>query len=596
MQSKTSIQPERDLAIQVQGLTKSYGKVRALRGIDLEVGRGEIFGFLGPNGAGKTTTIRCLLDMIRPDGGKALLLGLDPQADPVAVQARTGYLPGEMQFYDNLTVERQLRFFSDMRDGRAEWGYVRQLAERLDLDLKPQIKNLSKGNKQKVGVIQALMHRPELLLLDEPTSGLDPLMQQEVLGLLREANAAGATVFFSSHIMSEVESVAGRVAIIRAGEIVEVAETESLTRRALNRLTVRFKRPVDVADFASLPGVDDPLPGRPGPAVTLQVSGRHGDAGAGPGPPARPGPGDRASQPGRGLPDLLQKVSFSKEIKTMKRLWTTFRYTFTGLRGQILGWGLGLALYGLMIVPMYDMLAAQQEQLQQMIASYPPEFLAFFGGDANSLITPAGFLGMYAFSMMPVIIGIFAVMAGSGLIVSDEERGRLDLIMAHPVGRTAFFFGRAPGRAGCLPWRSCSWAGWASACCWAAPAWASPGVRWLVPFLSLLVQTLVYVALALLLSMLLPSRSLAAMLTGLVMVASYFVSSLAFMDERLAALAKLMPYHYFQTVLSFARAEPGLAVRPAGRQPADDPAGLAALPAPRHPPERRRQLAPAAAP
>ena len=218
--------PSRDLAIQVQGLTKSYGKVRALRGIDLEVKRGEIFGFLGPNGAGKTTTIRCLLDMIRPDGGKALLLGLDPQVDPVAVQACTGYLPGEMQFYDNLTVERQLRFFSDMRNGRVEWGYVRQLAERLDLDLKPQIKNLSKGNKQKIGVIQALMHRPELLLLDEPTSGLDPLMQQEVLSLLREANAAGATVFFSSHIMSEVENVAGRVAIIRSGEIVEVAETE----------------------------------------------------------------------------------------------------------------------------------------------------------------------------------------------------------------------------------------------------------------------------------------------------------------------------------------------------------------------------------
>jgi ABC-2 type transport system ATP-binding protein len=256
MNAKSTIIANGEPAVQVQGLTKSYGTVRALRGLDLEVKRGEIFGFLGPNGAGKTTTIRCLLDMIRPDGGKALLLGLDPQADPVAVQARTGYLPGEMQFFDNLTAERQLRFFSDMRNGRAEWSYVRQLAERLDLNLKLQIKNLSKGNKQKVGVIQAFMHRPELLLLDEPTSGLDPLMQQEVLGMLREANTAGATVFFSSHIMSEVENVAGRVAIIRSGEIVEVAETESLTRRTLNRLTVRFKKPVNVAEFASLPGVE----------------------------------------------------------------------------------------------------------------------------------------------------------------------------------------------------------------------------------------------------------------------------------------------------------------------------------------------------
>ncbi len=272
MNTSYNVNPGGQLAIQVQGLTKSYGKVRALRGIDLEIRRGEIFGFLGPNGAGKTTTIRCLLDMIRPDGGKALLLGLDPQAEPVAVQARAGYLPGEMQFFDNLTVERQLRFFRDMRAGRADWGYVRRLAERLDLDLKPQIKNLSKGNKQKVGVIQALMHRPELLLLDEPTSGLDPLMQQEVLALLREANAAGTTVFFSSHIMSEVESLASRVAIIRAGEIVEVAGTESLTHRSLNRLTVRFKAPLEAGVLDRLPGVEI-LSRADGSSVTLQVQG-----------------------------------------------------------------------------------------------------------------------------------------------------------------------------------------------------------------------------------------------------------------------------------------------------------------------------------
>ena len=272
MHATQSIQPNPELAIQVQDLIKSYGKVRALRGIDLSVQRGEIFGFLGPNGAGKTTTIRCLLDSIRPDNGQVRLLGLDPQADPVAVQARTGYLPGEMQFYDNLTVERQLRFFSDMRGGRAKWEHVRQLAAHLGLDLKPQIKNLSKGNKQKIGVVQALMHQPELLILDEPTSGLDPLMQQEVLALLREANLAGATVFFSSHIMSEVESVAGRVAIIRAGEIAEVAETESLTRRSLNRLTVRFKTPVEAADLGKLPGVEI-LSRVDGSSVTLQVAG-----------------------------------------------------------------------------------------------------------------------------------------------------------------------------------------------------------------------------------------------------------------------------------------------------------------------------------
>jgi ABC-2 type transport system ATP-binding protein len=272
MIAKNKLIPGGEVAIQVQRLTKSYGKVCALRGIDLEVQRGEIFGFLGPNGAGKTTTIRCLLDMIRPDGGKALLLGLNPQLDPVAVQARTGYLPGEMQYFDNLTAERQLHFFSDMRNGRAEWSYVRKLAERLNLDLTQQIKNLSKGNKQKVGVIQAFMHRPELLLLDEPTSGLDPLMQQEVLGLIRDANSAGSTVFFSSHIMSEVENVASRVAIIRSGEIVEVAETDSLTHRTLNRLTVRFKKQVNITEFANLPGIEI-ISQNGQTSVTLQVTG-----------------------------------------------------------------------------------------------------------------------------------------------------------------------------------------------------------------------------------------------------------------------------------------------------------------------------------
>ena len=256
MNTKQAERPNQDLAIQIQGLTKAYGKVRALHGIDLAVSRGEIFGFLGPNGAGKTTTIRCMLDMIRPDGGKATLMGFDPQKQPVSLQTVTGYLPGEMQFYENWSAERQLRFFGDMRNGRVQWDYVKSLAERLELDMKQQIKNLSKGNKQKVGVIQALMHRPELLLLDEPTSGLDPLIQQEVLGLLREAHRNGATVFFSSHIMSEVEAVAGRVAIIRSGKIIEVAETSSLIQRSLNRFTVRFKRPVEMADIARLPGVE----------------------------------------------------------------------------------------------------------------------------------------------------------------------------------------------------------------------------------------------------------------------------------------------------------------------------------------------------
>ena len=243
------------MAIVAQGLRKAYGSVAALRGVNLEVRRGEIFGFLGPNGAGKTTAIRCLLDLIRPQGGTLRVLGIDPQVDPVAVRARTGYLPGELRIDDNLTVEAELRFFNALRGGKADWDYTRQIADRLDLDLKPQFKNLSRGNKQKVGLVQALMHRPELLMLDEPTTGLDPLVQHEVLHLVAEAKAAGATVFFSSHILSEVQEIAERVGIIRQGVVVEVAETESLIHRAMRRVSIRFERPIDSEALARIPGV-----------------------------------------------------------------------------------------------------------------------------------------------------------------------------------------------------------------------------------------------------------------------------------------------------------------------------------------------------
>jgi ABC-2 type transport system ATP-binding protein len=258
------------LAIEIRGLAKRYGKVEALRGLDLDVAVGEAFGFLGPNGAGKTTTIRCLLDLIRPDAGTARILGIDPQVNPVGVKARTGYLLGELHLNDNWTAERQLRFFSDLRGGQADWQHARLLAQRLDLNLSQPIKNLSKGNKQKVGVIQALMHRPPLLLLDEPSSGLDTLMQQEVLCLIQEARAAGATVFFSSHIMSEVEAAAGRVGIIREGQIVEVAETERLRELSFRQVHVHFRNAVNVGELASVPGVrvlstDD------GCAATLEV-------------------------------------------------------------------------------------------------------------------------------------------------------------------------------------------------------------------------------------------------------------------------------------------------------------------------------------
>lgn len=258
-------------AIIANGLTKAYGSVQALRGVDLAVAKGTIFGFLGPNGAGKTTTIRCLLDLIRPQAGSIRALGLDPQADPVAVRARTGYLPGELNLDSNYTAEQTLRYFNELRGNQSDWSFVRDLARRLELDLAIPIKNLSKGNKQKVGLIQALMARPELLLLDEPTAGLDPLMQQEVYRLLREARQAGATVFFSSHIIGEVEALADQIAIIRDGVIVEEAEPHQLMSMALRRLHIRFREPVDPQPLAAVPGVS--LLEQTNAHITVQVEG-----------------------------------------------------------------------------------------------------------------------------------------------------------------------------------------------------------------------------------------------------------------------------------------------------------------------------------
>ena len=246
--------------------------MQALRQLELSVQRNEIFGFLGPNGAGKTTTIRCMLDLIRPQQGEIRVLGLDPRRDPVGVRLRCGYLPGELNVDDNLTVKEVLRFFMNLRRGQSDWKVTQSMAERLDLDLSRQVKNLSKGNKQKVGLVQALMHRPQVLLLDEPTSGFDPLVQQTVLEMVSEAKHAGATVFFSSHILSEVQALAERVGIIRNGALVEVANVADLLQRSLRRVRLRFAGPVDPVGLLAVEGVS--LLAQPAPdSLHLQVAG-----------------------------------------------------------------------------------------------------------------------------------------------------------------------------------------------------------------------------------------------------------------------------------------------------------------------------------
>lgn len=242
-------------AVLIKDLTKFYGTFRALNAIKLTVPRGHVFGFLGPNGAGKTTTIRCLLDLIRPTEGMIRVLGIDPRKDPVSVRRAVGYLSGELNVDDRLTAEQLLRLFDAFRGGGTDWTYVRSLTERLELPIHTPVKNFSKGNKQKVGVIQAFMSQPELLLLDEPTSGLDPLNQRHVLGFVKEAKERGATVFFSSHNLNEVQEVCEQVAVVRNGEIVEVATTESLIRRSFTLAVIEFETEIDRSLLIDIPGV-----------------------------------------------------------------------------------------------------------------------------------------------------------------------------------------------------------------------------------------------------------------------------------------------------------------------------------------------------
>ncbi len=546
-------------AIEIRGLTKSYGDFPALKGIDLKVRYGEVFGFLGPNGAGKTTTIRCLLDAIRPSGGTIRVLSIDPQADPVAVRRRVGYLPGELSLDDNLTARQVLRLFDDMRGGAVDWEYALSLAERLQLNLDKPIKNFSKGNKQKVGVIQAFMHQPELLLLDEPTAGLDPLMQHEVLKLVREAHARKATVFFSSHILSEVEAVAERVGIVRQGELVEITGTESLTKRSFRYVNVKL---ADGASDAALSGIDG-----------VEVLSRKGD-----------GyvrllvrcPTDRLvkalaalsledleiERPSldeiflayyEGTSDISVRIeadgqgdaggqSAATGQSGDPRMRATFLYTLRRLRGSLLGWGLSLLVLGFLMSRTYSMVEQQGEEIQSLLENMPG-MLGFFG--TESFITPQSYLHVRFFSLIPIVLGVFAAAAGSGLLVQDEETGRLDLLLAYPISRRGLFFARLAALVvvilGIL---ALGWVGLAIGMV-AVEMKLSP----LVPlwgFLNLFSIVLLTAALGLLLSLVLSSRRQAGMAAGLVIVASFFLTGFARLDEGLLPLAKMLPLYYYQ--------------------------------------------------
>jgi ABC-2 type transport system ATP-binding protein len=244
------------IAIKTVGLSKYYGDVRALVDLDLEIQRGEIFGFLGPNGAGKTTMIRTILDEIRPTAGSASILGMDSHEQTVEIRKSVGYVPGDLAMYPNLTGRDTITYFANLRGG-VDWSYVDELADRLDADMTKKVGDLSSGNRQKIGLIQAFMNKPEVLIMDEPSSGLDPLVQREFQSMLREVTANGSTVFLSSHTLSEVQRVADRVGIIRHGKLIALESVASLRSKGLRTVELFFDEAVDGEVFDPVPGVSD---------------------------------------------------------------------------------------------------------------------------------------------------------------------------------------------------------------------------------------------------------------------------------------------------------------------------------------------------
>lgn len=255
-------QPPRSTAspvIQTEQITKQYPgqSVRlALDHLTLTVMPGQIFGYLGPNGAGKTTTIRILMDIIRPTSGRATILGLDAQQHSLELHRRIGFMPGELNLWPGQTAENVVRYMAKVRGG-VDMKHVQQLAKRLEFDLSKRVRDASTGNKRKLGLILALMHEPELLILDEPTSGLDPLMQQIFIDLMREWRDKGRTVFLSSHVLSEVQAICERVAIIRDGKLQAVEDVSRLTHTDFKWVTLHFRQPVDEHLVSNIPGVSE---------------------------------------------------------------------------------------------------------------------------------------------------------------------------------------------------------------------------------------------------------------------------------------------------------------------------------------------------
>ncbi|WP_274364443.1 ABC transporter ATP-binding protein [Paenibacillus thermotolerans] len=259
-------------AVQIEGITKSYGNGRGVKDVTFSVAQGEIFGFIGPNGAGKSTTIRMMMGLSKPDRGRIALLGRPLEGDDPNVRRNIGYLPSEVSFYKEMTGKQLLEFTARAYGMALKETSAYEYAERLRFDMSPSIKSYSLGNRKKLGIIASLLHEPKLLIMDEPTSGLDPLVQQAFFELIREQNNNGTTVFFSTHVLSEVEKLCSRVAFIKEGVIRQVSEVDDIPGRRQARIEVTFEEHGDVSEKLGLRELDPNLI-YAGGQISLTVSG-----------------------------------------------------------------------------------------------------------------------------------------------------------------------------------------------------------------------------------------------------------------------------------------------------------------------------------
>ena len=421
-----------DAAIRTWGLTKRYGHTYALHGVDLEVRENLVFGYLGPNGSGKTTTIRILAGLMRPTSGRAEVRGHDVVRERERTQRLIGYLPGDFVAYPELTGAQFLRYLSALR-GDVDWSRVEHLSKRLGLDLDRRIGALSHGNRQKVGIVQAFMHDPEVLLLDEPTSGLDPLVQREFLDLVRETRESGRTVFLSSHVLSEVEAVADVVAILRSGRVVVTDTVDRLKEQAVRRLDLVFAGDPPVEEIRRADGVRD-----------LQVTGSTAHV-ALEGSDGRPAVGDRTLRcrergharagPRGGLPRLVR----AREVTPM--LTSVFAKSLRDQRWALFGWGTGIVLIVVIISAVWPTMRGMPN-LDEFLAGYPEPLRELFAMDA--ILTASGFMNAELFTLMlPILFIIFGISRGARMVAGEEESGTMEFLLLTPVSPTRLVLHKA---------------------------------------------------------------------------------------------------------------------------------------------------------